>query len=95
MSKKEIISFEEDANIGLESIGKGDLAIPFLTILQSNSPQLMEDKSLRPGMIYDTVLKKGYEEILVTPCNYEKQYIEWTPREQGGGLVATHSNIDG
>ena len=38
MSKKEIesLSFEEDANIGLESIGKDDLAIPFLTLLQSN-----------------------------------------------------------
>ena len=57
MSKKEIIPFEEDANIGLASIGKDDLAIPFLTILQSNSPQLTEDKSLRPGMVYDTVLK--------------------------------------
>ncbi len=99
MSKKETavstVMFEEDANIGLESIGKDDLAIPFLTILQSNSPQLMEDKSLRPGMIYDTVLKKGFEELLVVPCNYEKQYVEWTPREQGGGLIATHSSIDG
>jgi hypothetical protein len=99
MSKKTTevatLSFEEDANIGLESIGKDDLAIPFLTILQSNSPQLVEDKSLRPGMIYDTVLKKGFEELLVVPCNYEKQYVEWTPREQGGGLIATHSNIDG
>ncbi len=99
MSKKTAevatLSFEEDANIGLESIGKDDLAIPFLTILQSNSPQLMEDKSLRPGMIYDTVLKKGFEELLVVPCNYEKQYVEWTPREQGGGLIATHSSIDG
>jgi hypothetical protein len=95
MSKKEMIPFEEDANVGLESIGKDDLAIPFLTILQSNSPQLMEDKSLRPGMIYDTVLKKGYTELLVVPCNYEKQYVEWTPRDQGGGLVTTHSNVDG
>ena len=99
MSKKETavstVMFEEDANIGLESIGKDDLAIPFLTILQSNSPQLTEDKSLRPGMVYDTVLKKGFEEVLVVPCNYEKQYVEWTPREQGGGLIATHSNMDG
>jgi len=97
MSKKEIesLSFEEDANIGLESIGKDDLAIPFLTLLQSNSPQLMEDKSLRPGMIFDTVLKKGYESIIVVPCNYEKQYVEWTPRESGGGIQGTHSAIDG
>jgi hypothetical protein len=99
MSKKETaistIMFEEDANVGLESIGKDDLAIPFLTILQSNSPQLMEDKTLRPGMIYDTVLKKGHAEILVIPCNYEKQYIEWTPREQGGGIQGTHSASEG
>ena len=99
MSKKDTelstIMFEEDANVGLESIGKDDLAIPFLTILQSNSPQLMEDKALRPGMIFDTVLKKGYEEILVIPCNYEKQYVEWTPREQGGGIQGTHSASEG
>jgi len=97
MAKKELatISFEEDAHLGLESMGTGDLAIPFLSILQSNSPQLMDDKELRPGMIYDTVLKKGHEELLIIPCNYEKQYVEWTPREQGGGLIATHGVIDG
>jgi len=97
MAKKELatISFEEDAHLGLESMGTGDLAIPFLSILQSNSPQLMDDKELRPGMIYDTVLKKGYEQLHIIPCNYEKQYVEWTPREQGGGLVATHGVVDG
>tara|TARA_R100000687_G_scaffold72193_1_gene62246 strand:+ start:28 stop:747 length:720 start_codon:yes stop_codon:yes gene_type:complete len=99
MSKKETaistISFEEDSNMGLEGLTKDDLAIPFLTILQSNSPQLMEDKQLRPGHIYDTVLKQGYEELFVVPCNYEKQYVEWTPRESGGGLRATYSASDG
>ena len=100
MSKKDTLttmlpSFEDDAHLGLESMDTGDLAIPFLSILQSNSPQLMEDKTLRPGMIFDTVLKKGYEELLIIPCNYEKQSVEWTPREQGGGLIATHGVIDG
>ena len=95
VKKAAVISFEEDASLGLEGIGKDDLAIPFLTILQSNSPQLMENKELRPGQIYDTVLKKGYEEILVVPCNYEKQYVEWTPRESGGGLKATYTAVDG
>lgn len=99
MSKKEtalaINIFENDASKGLEGITKNDLAIPFLSILQSNSPQLLEDKELRPGMIYDTVTKKGYSEILVIPCSYQKQYVEWTPRETGGGLKATYSVSEG
>ncbi len=98
MSKKEISNvvnmFEEDALSGI-SFEANDLAIPFLSLLQSNSPQLMENKELRPGMIYDTVLKKGYEELLVIPCSYVKQYVEWTPRESGGGLKATYNASQG
>jgi len=84
------INFAEDANIGLENITAQDLAIPFLALIQKTSPQIEEIEGCKPGMIFNTVSNKLYKELIVLPCGYKRSFVEWKPREKGGGYVGEH-----
>lgn len=90
--------YEADAGAGLEDMGSGDVATPFLSVLQKGSPQVDEtDKryiaGARPGMILNTLtgeLYDGKTGIRVIACGYQKLYTEWTPRDSGGGFKGHH-----
>ena len=80
---------------GLEDTSSEDFAIPFIRILQSGSPQVKKSegkyiKGAEEGDILNTVTSdiiSGEEGVIVVPVYYQKRYIEWKPREAGGGLV--------
>lgn len=89
----------QDGNKGMENMGADDVAIPFLTILQAMSPQVKKGpqkiKGAEEGDIFNTVTNEVYsgeEGIMVIPCFYQKAYVEWIPRDQGGGFVRQHSD---
>lgn len=89
------INMEEDANNGLENMTKDDLVIPFFKITQPLTPEVVEGQ-VKPGVIMNTATGEVYEKGLeIIPCAYEKQFLEWTPRESGGGLVNVHNAIEG
>lgn len=89
-----------DAGAGIESMGREDLTIPRISILQSGSPQVKKsekDKYIsgaEEGDLYDNianeVIAKGENGILVVPCAYRRAHIEWVPRDAGGGFVHDH-----
>jgi hypothetical protein len=88
----------KDAQLGGE-VGLKDIAIPYLYILQTNSPQCNEDsekyiEGARAGMFLLTVMDKVFEGrdkgITVVPCYYERKIMEWIQREEGGGLVGSY-----
>jgi len=85
------INFAEDANAGLNDLSAQDVAIPFFVLLQKMSPQLDSVEGAKAGQIFNTVTNEVCDELLVIPCAYKREFVEWTPREQGGGLVAQHS----
>ena len=80
-----------------------DMAIPFLVILQTGSPQVKRGqpeyiKEAESSMIMNSVTKElfdGEEGITVIPCAFEKVYIEWKDREKGGGIVMVHDRVRG
>lgn len=79
-------SFEADAAQGFEQMGQDDLALPFLKILTNMSPEIGEVDGASPGMLYNSVtgdLFGGTNGIVVIPCAYVRQFIEWAPRGQG------------
>lgn len=76
-----------------------ELQIPFVRIAQALSPQLDEDKAeyidgIKMGSFFNTVTKQfwdGKEGVVVIPCMQETVYMEFVPREQGGGFVGMMS----
>jgi len=87
-----------DSNLG-GKISLSDIAVPYLYILQGLSPQVNPDHAKyipgsTAGMLYLSNLERTFEGrntgLVIVPCYYERLVTEWTPREQGGGLVASH-----
>jgi len=93
-----------------ETLGKDDMSIPFLQILQSLSPQCTKGeaefiKGAEPSDLLNTVtqtLMKTRDDDnnvvkgpRVLPISYKRSFIEWIPRSQGGGIVEEYSVEDG
>jgi hypothetical protein len=94
--------FEADANAGTHNMEQDDLALPFLKVLGQLSPEINKKhgkyvEGAEPGMILNSVTKQlfdGEKGINVIPCSYERKYLEWKPRELGGGLVGMYTVDD-
>jgi len=87
------LDFVKDSGMGLENIDKGDLALPFLKLLQSGSDETKKKhakhvEGAEAGMFYNTVTKKlynGEKGIEVIPVFYKMTYPEWAPFERSEG----------
>lgn len=97
------INFSADMDNFGANYSADQLAMPFLNILQALSPQVTRGKNeylpeARAGQLYNTVTKdlydgeKGLNVILST---FKESYIEWVPRNQGGGFVAEYDAAQG
>lgn len=94
-----------------EVMTKDDMSIPFLTILQSLSPQCTKGepefiRDAEASDLYNSVSQKVYKttnddgeafpsELRLLPISYKRSMIEWIPRNKGGGLVKEYSIEDG
>ena len=93
-------AFMEDAGSGLENIGAEDVTIPRLKILQAMSPEVNKHDGkyvdgAGTGDIINTVNNVLYNDknpLVVLPVAYKRLFLEWTPRDSGGGLVAQHDD---
>ena len=92
-------TFEEMDDMGFENATADSFAIPFLAILQSNSPQVKKTSGAyidgaSEGMLLNTVQTSVIEAIengvLVIPCAYRQGFVEWIPRDSGGGFVTEY-----
>ena len=92
-------TFEELDDMGFETATADSFAIPFLAILQSNSPQVKKTSGsyidgASEGMLLNTVQNKTLEGekdgVLVIPCAYRQGFVEWIPRDSGGGFVTEY-----
>ena len=85
------INIENFADEGFDNVDAKSVALPFLKVLGQLSPQVTQGDSqfieaARPGMIYNTVTNQLYDGkngIIVIPCYYKLEYIEWKDRDQG------------
>lgn len=93
----EYAGYEEFAGSGFENQTRDDYAIPFLQILQALSPQLQENDALRQGMIINTVTGEvfaGKDGLGFIPATTQHNFVEFKPRETGGGFVAAYAIDD-
>jgi hypothetical protein len=89
----------DDLAQGFEGITGEDLLIPFLAILQKGSPAVDETlpgyiPGAKAGMIINTVtqdLYAGDEGIMIIPLHRDHKFVEWTPRDSGGGFKGLHA----
>lgn len=89
-----VIDMEADAGAGMEGANSESFAIPFLQVLQKNSPQVDETsgaaiEGAKQGMFYENVTGKmfdGKKGVLLVPCAYRRVYLRWAPRDAGGGF---------
>jgi hypothetical protein len=77
-----------------------DTAIPYISILQTSSPQVNPSKAehietAKAGQLFNTVTQETFDSIEVIPVFYTLKYVEWKPREQGGGFIASHDADSG
>jgi hypothetical protein len=90
------VDFGEYAGAGMENVGQNDVQIPFLTLLQQLSPQLSEGdpkfiEGAKVGQLINSVTNELIgDEAYFVPCCKDSVYVEWIPRDAGGGLVAIH-----
>lgn len=82
--------FEEYGDAGMEDFGADDYAIPFIKIVQKASPIIDTNNDARPGMFYNSVSGELYSELILIPCGFKKEIVEWAPRESGDGIQGTH-----
>lgn len=82
------------AGEGMEAMTSDDSAIPFLSILQAQSPQIVKDDRLvegaKPGMFINSIDDSLMSEFIFVPCATDHLFVEWRPRNQGGGMVQRH-----
>lgn len=90
--------YGEDGGAGFENQTSSDYSIPFLGVLQQMSPQVSDPSDggidgARPGMIFNTVTGELYpakEGLEFVPSLTQHVFVEWVPRDSGGGFVAIH-----
>lgn len=80
-----LLDFEEDAGKGVAEGGADDYAIPYLQIVQTNSPQLDKRdgkyiEGISSGDIFNTVTLEFSESLMILPVYYERWFMEWEPR---------------
>lgn len=81
---------------GFENVKPGDTAVPFIYILQALSPQVKRGhpqfiSTAKDGFFFNNVTLEVLEPpIVVIPCFYQKSFVEWMPRDSGGGFVKAH-----
>lgn len=90
---------------GFENAVLTDYVIPLAALMQSQSPLVLEDGSdIVAGDIIDsvdhTLLVAGKADHPLSRARiiiilYKHPYIEWTPREEGGGIVAISDDRNG
>lgn len=102
------VNFEDDAGAGFENADGESFALPILTILQKLSPMCDTDKpeynpDAKPGMLLNTITlelfpaskEDGDLGLRVIPVHFKRSFIEWIPRNKGGGFVAEYGVVEG
>jgi len=88
--------YGNDKGAGWEGTDNSDFQIPFLNQLQALSPEISGDKDQKIkgaeiGMFINSVSKRLFKEVIFVPCMTKHTFVEWKPRDQGGGFIAEHA----
>lgn len=90
---------QADSGSGFEGVSAADVAIPYYGILQAMSPQVKRGPQqivgAKEGDIFNTVTQEVIPAdvgMVTIPCVFQKAWVEWKPRESGGGFITQYYN---
>lgn len=94
-----VVDMGDDVGVGLENVGRGEVRIPLVRILQPLSPQCKPPSNgglqgARPGMFFNTgttLMYDGEVGLDFVPCWRDHNFVEYIPRDNGGGFVGIHA----
>jgi hypothetical protein len=79
--------YGDDAAAGFENVTSADLKIPFLRLLQSNSPQIETVPGAKAGVWINLVTNALFPDgIEFVPAHHEHYYVEYERDEKGQRL---------
>jgi len=87
---------------GMEDMQREDYALPFLKILQGLSPEVQRgnpkyNADAKAGDFLNSLtgeLFSGEEGVFVIRVAFDKKFIEWIPKDLGGGLAKIYNTKD-
>lgn len=85
--------YEEDRGAGFENQTSEDISVPFIEVLQAQSPEAMVEDGPRPGTFINRTtgeIFSGKDGVPFIPACTQHVVVEWVPREKGGGIVGVH-----
>jgi len=88
----------DDAGDGTDAITPEIMTMPFINIAQDMSPQAKKNKAkyiegCEPGMMFNSAtneLTDNPKSMDIIVVDVKHCFLEWVPRESGGGFVAEH-----
>lgn len=88
--------YGEQAGKGRDEM-KSEIRLPFINLLQDLSPQVKKSNEkyidgAEVGMFHNNVTDDVMSDFSFIVVKDVKSYVEWVPKERGGGLVADHPN---
>ena len=86
----EYAGLEEYAGQGLDDLDSSDRSIPFIKVLEKNSPEIETVDGAKPGMFINTATSQLYDSIRFVPATRDHLFVEWVPIDNGGGLVSSY-----
>lgn len=98
-----VIDYGDDAGAGLEDMQRDEFKIPLLGVLQSNSPQCKPESAggtagAKAGMIYNSATQEMWDvektPLVFVPCYRDHNYVEYVPRNLGGGFAGIRAVDD-
>jgi len=94
-----LADLQRDAGAGVSQMDSGDVALPYIAILQGLSPQVNPGapqyiEGAQASMFFNNVSLETFEArkegIIFVNCAYERKLVEWVDRDKGGGWVAEY-----
>jgi hypothetical protein len=88
----EVFEYGDDAGQGFENQDMSDRKLPLIELLQSNSPEVAESKGkVFAGAFRNSVTGEIYEEVFFVPALTDHCFVQWVPRDDGGGFRGRHA----
>lgn len=92
LAKPVVNEYGEDARAGVKEMPANEKKIPFLNLLQNNSPEVEEKtvKGAEAGMFFNSVTKElisGDTGLIIQPVHIERVFVEWGDRDKGDRQV--------